>query len=193
MKLVSKVLATTFTNLEPDKEYSFKIRASNIVGTSPWSNDYVVKTAIAPPDATSISITSNQNREQYLTWNLAPRAESYEIDCNGTQITIDSGNTNGYNNQNLIPNKTYNYKIRAVNSSGKSPWSNVVSERTTTNPPEPVKGLTYELVDDLVKITWNKDSESDKYELKIGRRDKDHNIDWFDSIELTENQYEKNI
>ncbi len=120
----------TFNELLSSTEYNYKIRAKNVVGTSIWSNNYSVTTGIEPPESTILLAESNESNMQNIKWDSVARAEGYEIDCNGIVTIINGGNNTNYLNENLVPNITYNYKIRAFNLSGKSPWSDVLSLTT---------------------------------------------------------------
>ncbi len=105
----------TFNELLSSTEYNYKIRAKNVVGTSIWSNNYSVTTGIEPPESTILLAESNESNMQNIKWDSVARAEGYEIDCNGIVTIINGGNNTNYLNENLVPNITYNYKIRAFN------------------------------------------------------------------------------
>ena len=125
------------TGLSSGTTYHYRVRAVNSSGTSPNSNVITVPTIPAAPVAnaatniTTSSFTAN--------WGSVTGATEYRLDVS-TSNTFSSFVT-GYNNlQVTTTNKdvtglssgtTYHYRVRAANSSGTSPNSNVITVTTS--------------------------------------------------------------
>lgn len=69
-----------------------------------------------------------------LNWDGIEFADQYVIEfCNGTGNTnwvlVDITNESKYTIKGLKPNKTYSFRVAAVNSSKQGPWSKQVKKR----------------------------------------------------------------
>jgi len=135
------------TGLSSNTTYFYRVRAGNSAGPGPNSNVITVLTnneipaapqALAATNVTSSGFTAN--------WNLVGNANGYFID-----VSLNSNFTtfvSGYNNQSsgnaqsinitgLSSNTTYFYRLRASNSAGSSPNSNLIVVKTLEGTSEP--------------------------------------------------------
>ncbi|MBD2700809.1 fibronectin type III domain-containing protein [Spirosoma sp. BT702] len=136
-------------NLQPQTRYYYRIRAVNAAGSSGYSNVADATTPVGPPAApqnlvaTAVSITQIN-----LTWTAVPNATNILIERspNGndgwTQIASVAGNVTTYEDKNLSQNTRYFYRIRATNTSGNGPYSNVANAITPDAPPAAPARLT---------------------------------------------------
>ncbi len=89
--------------------------------------------SLKAPTAISTVDTATSAYTMTLNWDTVPDADFYEIQFNGMLYsTIKSTH---YLFENLQPETTYDFKIRAVNQSGHSDWTSV-KEKTKKNPLE---------------------------------------------------------
>lgn len=123
------------------KEY--KVRARSVRGDlkSDWSEYSDSKKSI--PAATKITvIKGSSNTSIYLEWNKIATATSYEVEYAALSNTFDGTNTdfggsdetssftsdyNYFEKTGLESGKEYFFRVRAVNESGESPWSEIKS------------------------------------------------------------------
>ncbi len=88
----------------------------------------------APSTPTNFSASALSTSEISLTWSSVSDATSYDIyrstSSSGTYSYLDSVTTRRYTDTDLTSNKTYYYKIQAVNSAGSSPYSAIASATT---------------------------------------------------------------
>jgi len=151
--------ATTYAdeNLAVGTTRYYQIRAINSIGTGPVSNISSATTdALTAPSApTNLSVAASSPTTINLSWsapsdNGGSPISGYQIEVspNGTSNWTDLiSNTRSvlrvYTHENLSPETTRYYRIRAINSSGTGPASSVRSARTNplTAPSAPT-GLT---------------------------------------------------
>jgi hypothetical protein len=145
-------ILTYFTDtLQQNSTYYWKVRALNSTDISPWSdiwsfttdslaviNPLAAPTLVAPADqSVNISWTGTT-----LTWNFVQFATQYEYQLANNQnfLNATTGQTAilTYFTDTLQQNSTYYWKVRALNSTDISPWSDTWSFTTdslaTINP-----------------------------------------------------------
>jgi hypothetical protein len=131
---------TSYTNsgLSSGSKYSYRIRAFNSVGNSPYSNTAQATTSGAPAAPSKLVATRTAAREITLTWTDNSNESGFRIfACNGswctptTQIAQVGANVTVYKHTSLNANTTYRYRVNAFNSSGTSGYSNTASATTS--------------------------------------------------------------
>jgi autotransporter-associated beta strand protein len=124
------------TTVETNTTYWYRVRANNVLGDSPYSNEANV--TIAPPNAapTSLTATTASASQINLSWTDNSNNESsFKIErstdgTNFTQIAQVLANTTYYRNTGLLPGRNYYYRVRASNPVDDSAFSNVASAGT---------------------------------------------------------------
>ena len=137
--LVATTLAnvTSFSNvgLMEGTTYYFRIRATNSLGASAYSNEVNQKTILNPPLAPSnLVIQSASTNQIVLTWNDNSTTEtSFEIhrstSTNNSYQVFGTAPSNvvTFVDNSVVPPTTYFYKVRAINSGGNSAFSPEIS------------------------------------------------------------------
>ncbi|TDO83278.1 pectate lyase-like protein [Flavobacterium chryseum] len=157
-----EVYINGLTNVTPP---DFIIPPSNLNFTN------VVSTEI--PAASSFTINWSDN---------AANEESYVLErsVNGTDFTVLStlgANISSYNETNLIPNTQYYYRIKAVNTTESSAYSEVVSITTPPIPSAPTKATNptpvsasnnAELTNGSLTLKWSGSSNTIMYAVYFG-------------------------
>jgi FtsP/CotA-like multicopper oxidase with cupredoxin domain len=136
--------AVTFTdnNVTAGNTYTYRVRASRVVGGtttfSAYSNEVTVVVATLPAaptglrataarvgtlDNVTLNWTDNANNETSFTLQRA-RDQTFTVGL--TTINNLPANSTSYVDVGLPINWTFFYRIRAVNATGNSAWSNVV-------------------------------------------------------------------
>ncbi len=132
------------TGLNPETEYRYRVMATGSSGDSNYSNEATTTTppAILAPD--NLSATTASHDQIDLTWqDNATNETGYEIERSETPgtgfvllFTTTADATNYTDNDVAInPNTTYYYRIRAVNATYQSSYSNEANATTTTYTP----------------------------------------------------------
>lgn len=108
------------------------------------------------------NITGNSSENTtHIRWDHAQEAVQYEIERDGILMGPYYGTS--LDDAVLIPNKNYSYKIRAMNSIGKSDWSSVFNIKTLLN--EPVISTSSEQGKNIIE--WTAINHADGYQLQI--------------------------
>ena len=134
-RVVSAGNTTTYThsNLSPDTQHRYRVRAVCGNSVSNWSNPASYRTNSMPIPAfqnervTCTTIT--------LSWNPVPGATSYGMEVDGRDVLV--GNTTTYIHSNLSSNTPHKYRVCAVCENSVGEWSSPVEVRT---PPRPNSG-----------------------------------------------------
>lgn len=113
--------------LAPNSAHTYRVRAKNDAGASPWSESVTKSTLLGTPinvqgAATTTSIT--------ITWDEVEGADGYDIMADG--VVIDNGNGLSYTHSGLEPNSVHIYRIRAKAGGITGQWSAELSEWSET-------------------------------------------------------------
>ncbi len=175
-KVLGSTSGTTYsdTGLQAGTTYYFRIQASNVIGTSPYSAPVSAGTsAVAPGTPTGLAAIVFANNQIFLSWNSEPNALNYylerSLDGKNWQLIAGVGNQTSYNDTGLQSGTTYYYSVWASNTIGSSNVSAPIS--AITYPATPT-GLTAATGSTAVWITnasinlhWNSDPGATSYML----------------------------
>ena len=142
---------TTVTGILGDRTFDLRIRATNAVGASPWSNISSVylppnNPALAPPSNLSAQYVSS-NQSVAFSWSDNSIGESgFEIefkldtesnaDWQPLMVGIGANSTSTSTTvAGVLGDRTFDLRIRAINSVGPSLWSNVAQVYLPPNNP----------------------------------------------------------
>jgi cellulose 1,4-beta-cellobiosidase len=128
----------TFTGLDSNTTYYFRITAINSNGESSQSSAVSAKTQAPPlqkPNAPygSPVITAQTTNSLTLGWNASSNATGYKLyratgDSNSFTV-VYTGSARTYTNSGLTSGVTYKYKVTATNSAGESEFSDTLTYR----------------------------------------------------------------
>ncbi len=172
------VTAYQNTGLAAGATYWYRVRATNGAGDSGYSNVASATTQnIAPPAAPSnLTATAVSSSQINLAWTDNSSDETgFQIErstdgANFGQIAALGAGVTSYQNSGLAPGTTYWYRVRAVNSGGNSPYSNVATAATPSgSPPAAPSGLTAAAVSRTqINLAWT-DNSSNETGFRIER------------------------
>jgi len=134
--------------LTNDTTYYYRVKAQNSCGYGPWSNTVSVllkaeSTSGAPTAAPVLSGPSPARINTYfnIDWTSISNATTYRLEMNKNSSAFNpaffsyqfpSSIIGGYNDYATIIETRY-YRIRAENSYGSGPWSNILQITLTQN------------------------------------------------------------
>jgi uncharacterized delta-60 repeat protein len=129
------------SNLNPGTKYQCRVRALNEQGASP--NSITINTITLPNNPTTLQASLLGQTGFTANWEAVLGASSYLLDV--SEKADFSSFLAGYQNRDLSltseelsglnPNTKYYYRVRAINISGQSGYSNVISVTTLPNTP----------------------------------------------------------
>ncbi|PLX31638.1 MAG: hypothetical protein C0600_05030, partial [Ignavibacteria bacterium] len=139
------------TGLNPATEYFYRIRAVNISGVSSWSKIASATTLreeqkipVTPFNVTAAALSDTEIR---IDWSMPDPtiAAGFEIERSLTgdpsqfaRLSPDPEfDVRSHTDDGLQSKTTYWYRLRAYNEHGKSPYSDIVSATTLTEPLSP--------------------------------------------------------
>ena len=171
-KIIDNGNATTYThyNLEPNSTHIYKVRAKNGEITSDFSTVIEVTTLIGIPGNLR---TEGKSNSILVQWDTVEGATGYDIEIDG-QI-IELGNVTSYEHNDLLPNTSYQYRIRAKNDIGIGTFSEYVVQITAPDIPIPPEtpdfydiiredesSNTYKII-----LYWNEVDGATAYDLEV--------------------------
>ncbi|NBV31818.1 MAG: fibronectin type III domain-containing protein, partial [Bacteroidetes bacterium] len=149
----------TLSNLEPDTEYSWRVRGSNSFEEGEWSETRTFITEQDPPE--QVTLLTPQDGLQDVpvsptpsfTWTEDENATSYHFELSqggtivaedeevsGTSYSLPSGTTLSY----ATP---YSWRVRGINAVAQGPWSTSFSFTTQEPPLENAPGIVFKVED----------------------------------------------
>jgi fibronectin type 3 domain-containing protein len=163
--------------LSQNVTYRYRVRGINAVAPSAYSN-IVEKITDLPSAPTSLAALAMTGTRIDLSWMDNATNEDFYIvercagicDENGVFTEIETGlapNSLGYSDVTVSASQTYSFRVRALNSGGVSPYSNIVTAITAA-PTDP-SGLTATtLSGTLIQLTWS-DNASNELSYQVER------------------------
>ena len=125
----------TITWFSEGIKYYWRVQASNIAGSGPWSDVGDFTLLYAP---TNLVLQNSNQNEITLTWRDNSTIENgyiieREQSPQTTFMILDTlnGSVNEYVDQNVEQDQTYTYRVKAYNDSLESGYSNEVSNKPT--------------------------------------------------------------
>jgi len=161
--------------------YTYKVRGINALGFSPFSNTFsIITTPLTPPQApTDLTANTLSGTEIKLDW-LAPVSgdpptdyvlQQRHVGFGGfvTLATIPAPSLT-YTSTGLVSGDTYDYRVRADNGAGSSPYSNIATNATFTVPGAPLNLIANTINDTAIFLDWDVPSFTNggiiKYEIE---------------------------
>ncbi len=162
--------AVTFSEagLPANSSRTYRVRAVNAGGASDYAGPVLGTTLPLPPAGLTASVESQTRLA--LSWNdpnPVPAATEIERRIAGSpsdfSVTVSAGAT-AYTDTGLTADTEYVYRIRTVNNSGASPFTDEVSARTLPNPPSAPTGLAVTAVSPTqLNLTWEDTSTNETH------------------------------
>ena len=148
--------------------YFYSVSATNPGGESA-PTDAVAATPIAPPGPPGEVTANAGSGEIRLDWDPVPGAEGYVVwragEKDGEPSAVAHVRETTFTDTKVVDGTTYLYSLIAVNSSGDSPASHLVSATPRSAPPAPA-GLTGNTGDGQVSIRWDPSEGATGYRVK---------------------------
>jgi hypothetical protein len=113
----------THTDLQPNTEHSYRVRAKRENWIGEWSPLLTVKTIAVQLSAPQNVVAQLGRDGVVITWDIIPEAKTYEIEVDGK--VVDTVNAATYLHRNPLPNQQHTYRVKAHNTLASSSFSDV--------------------------------------------------------------------
>lgn len=162
--------STTFidSGLIPLTDHEYRIRAKNRGGISDWSAPIKV-TTYPPEPETPLNILATSEKDMItVAWYKVEHAESYDLEVDGSVVTgiIETS----YVHTGLSPNTKHTYRLKAINISGESNWSNPVTTYTmsdTNGTNVSITNVIAVVTYKSVEISWDAVALNAEYSIEV--------------------------
>jgi titin len=153
------------TGVSSGTTYYYRISAIDAAGTSAATTAVNTLTfAAAPTLAGTVGSATAIN----VSWAAVPTATSYllerSVDAGATWQTLNTQSTLTYSNTALTADTAYKYRVSAINPSGTSATSNVVSLTTTLAPPTNFAATPASATE--IDLAWTAVTHATNYKLE---------------------------
>ena len=181
---IDELEATTYSldeELDEFTSYYWRVNASNVGGTSDWSDVWEFETGQAFPVAPVLESpddgSTDIETEVLVLWNAVPTATHYTLqvattaDFDSPVIDRDSLTNTFSNVTGLEYDTQYFWRVRAVSPVGAGNWSDVWSFTTKMSPPpvpslaSPEDGAEHIAVDTI--LVWEENDRTDSYHVQV--------------------------
>jgi fibronectin type 3 domain-containing protein len=165
----NRTLGYTDNTTSLGNQYCYRVKARRGSADSPYSNTKCADTPQNVPSApTALIATANQVFQIQLNWIDGSTNETgFEIERSTNNVNFSKISTTGANitqfmDGPLIPDTRYYYRIRAINASGASGYTNVAEAVSYLPPPSAPSGLTANPVDaGRIDLTWTDNADNE--------------------------------
>ena len=164
--------------LRSNATYWFAVRTIAGSGSSVWTSPKSATTWIPTPDPpdpepevsrpTGLSATAGSWSEIEVSWNAVSGADSYGVqivESGGSwgETVEDAGAGTSYSYTGLTMNTEYSIRVRTVDGSRTSGWTDSVSATTEVQPPGNPEAN--EESASSIRVTWDAVSGADRYDI----------------------------
>jgi hypothetical protein len=157
---------------EGNGTYAYRVQACNPGGCGPWSGTSTTTVDYPPSSAPSLSGGGTSNNGSYsLSWSAVATATSYTLQENANGAgwtTVQSSAATSWSTSGR-GNGTYQYQVRACDSGGCGPLSNVVTETVALIPVAPsITSVTWSGITGKSRatVTWSTVANATSYSLR---------------------------
>ncbi|MBP2000772.1 alpha-tubulin suppressor-like RCC1 family protein [Paenibacillus shirakamiensis] len=150
--------------LVPGSQHTYRIRALNSGGASPWSQRYTVMTLTTLPTIPTELKADAEEKKVRLSWKPIEDASYYEIEADGI-VVIKNSMSNASEIAGLEPGSTHQYRVRGVNEVGSGDWSSPIS-CTTFFMSTPSK-ITDNVQDVSIELNWSPVLAAVGYDVEV--------------------------
>ena len=166
------------TTVSPNTTYTYRIRATNAIADSDYSNEATATTPLAPAAPTGLTAVASSPAQINLSWtDNATDATGFRIDRKSdggmfTPIAVLDSSARAFFDNTVIANTAYTYEVLATSANGDSAPSNTATATTAPLPPGAPTSLKAAATSSTqITISWiynNNDQTGFKIERKSG-------------------------
>lgn len=153
------------TGLSASTQHTYRIRAINEGDPGAWSQP-ISKSTLSNAPITPLNINAAAtNTKVIITWDSVPGATSYDIEVDGK--IFNNGSSTNYVHTGLLPGTTHSYRVKSINSGGKSNWSIETVVTTQIDTPVIPININTEASKTQITITWDAVVGATGYDIEV--------------------------
>ena len=156
-------LAYTFTGLNADTAYQFKVAAISPTGTLGMASGIVSQSTAKLAAPTNLRAVSSTYNTIVMAWNSVPGAVAYKLYRNESLVATVYGTS--YSNENLTSATTYSFKVAAVGSGDKVGNVSAAVSAQTQLMPAPQNLRATSVGTNEVSLQWDAITGASYYKL----------------------------
>lgn len=159
--------ATSFTHngLLPETAHDYRVRVINSGGVGNWSETFTFSTLPLPPGTPAIVDTQVTRTNATISWTAVADATGYDIEVDGA--IQDNGTELSYTHNNLEPDSTHTYRVRAKNEGGEGKWTGLITLVTLPDPPNPPENVSSIVTKNSILLSWEETPKTDSYQIEV--------------------------
>lgn len=164
----------TDSQLDPNTSYDYRIVAINGIGDSTASVQQNIVTDYATPTTTTFQYLTANATSIYLEWSHANYGDTYSLErrlsglSDWTVVATLGAQYNNWTDNNVSPETSYEYRIRARNTAFNGPYSSIrnvtTAELLPPNQPSAASAITISA--SAIEVTWNDVADETGYRIE---------------------------
>jgi len=165
--------------LVPGNTYIFKVKCTNMVGDSEYSDGYSFKITEAPSAPVNLNVTSYSTSQVVLTWRAPLKSGGATISAYNvyrqtlsdstssmTLLTTTSSSTFTYTDATVTSGLKYAYAVTATNSFSEGDQSSTVVVRTISAPSGMTKPIFVAHTATSITVSWSAPTSTGSAEVE---------------------------
>ncbi len=162
---------TTYTDAAPNRDYYYRVRATNAAGASVWSNtglilaDPTIQSAtasVAPPMAITLTWIDESALESGFTIQRSVSPTFANFRTVTAPAAAGAGSTvNFVDRTALSQNTPYYYRVQATNATAVSRWSNTAALTTPGRPASPTALTFVSATTASISMSWTDNASNE--------------------------------
>lgn len=164
---VVNVADTIFVHsgLNTNAEHSYRVRARNVSGVSPWSKPVSMSTMADEAVALTNLVAVVTNHSIMLSWDAVALGNRFEVEVDG--IIMDNHQETIFHHTGLQPEEYHTYKIRVKDETGDPQWYAILSLSTLPNPPDAPGEIEAFATNTSIELRWERIEGATGYDIEV--------------------------
>ncbi len=151
--------------LNTNAQHSYRVRARNISGVSPWSKPLAMSTMADEAVALTNLIAVVTNHSIMLSWDAVSFENRFEVEVDG--VLMDNHENTTYHHTGLQADEYHTYKIRVKDENQDPQWYVILSLATLPNPPDAPGEIEAFATNTAIELRWERPEGVTGYDVEV--------------------------
>lgn len=157
--------------LAPSTQHTYKIRSIGEFSAGAWSEPLTITTLSDIPAVPSGINAVSTNSTVEIAWSGVETAKTYDIEIDGSIVgTTDTQ----YIKTGFEPDTSHTFRVRAVNGTKTSDWSEYRTISTLPDKPEVPGGISITTSKDAITVTYGSADRASGYDVEVDEKASDN-------------------